>query len=158
MLCSECNVREATVSVVRIVNGHKTELKLCGSCVERLEQGGFFSDASEPFFAPFGEYLYGFGAGDRACKICGTKLSEFNRTGFVGCEKCYVEFRPEIDGMIKKVQESGIHTGKVPATSRGAYTDMREYERLSAELKKAVNDERFEDAAKIKQKIKKIME
>ena len=158
MLCSECKKNEATVNVIKIVNGHKTELHLCSSCVKKFEQQGFFQSLDEHLFAPFSEFVDDSILSDRVCPACGTTLSQFNQTGYLGCEKCYEEFKPEIEVMLKRVQVSSSHVGKVPKGSRDLSSGMREYERLSLELKKAVGEERYEDAAKIKLKIKKLME
>ena len=41
---------------------------------------------------------------EKQCKSCGTRLSEFYNTSYLGCPDCYKYFRQEIIGAIGKIQ------------------------------------------------------
>ena len=88
------------------------------------------------------------------CAECGTTEEEFLNTGYVGCENCYKEFANLILPRVSQMQQGLVHVGKMPAVA--AATAEGEYARLKAELKKAVDAEDYERAAKINLKLKKL--
>ena len=56
------------------------------------------------------------------------------------------------------MQGATLHVGKMPkGRDRNDRQELLEYERLSQELKRAILDERFEDAGVIKQKLKRLL-
>ena len=73
----------------------------------------------------------------------------------MGCPQCYAEFYDNLLPVIKRVQKDVKHIGKIPA-GENDLASMREYERLTRELKAAVAEERYEDAAVIRDKLRKI--
>lgn len=156
MICSECNLNQATVHITKIVNGLKKEMHICTECAKKMENmGGFKFINDNDFFMP----LFSFGIEEpkitgKVCPVCGTRLSDFNNSGYLGCPSCYTEFAQYLQPVIKRVQGALKHTGKAPAGS-GDSSD-REYNRLTAELKRAVDEERYEDAAAIRDKLRKI--
>ncbi len=157
MMCTECNKNHAQATVIKIINGHRIEMSLCPSCLRKLEQ--YEREQEQAFMSPFPASFLGLSAeSERACVHCRTTLSEFKKTGYLGCERCYEEFAGEVERMLEKVQGSITHVGKIPKGKKREFMNMREYERLSADLKSAVSEERYEDAARIKLKLKKIMD
>ncbi|NLK17945.1 MAG: hypothetical protein GX304_05485 [Clostridiales bacterium] len=156
MLCSECKVNPATIHITNIINGVKKEMHICAECAKKYESLGGFKFVNDDFFMP----LLGFDLDDlsvkvKACPTCGTRLSDFNKSGYLGCADCYSAFGDSLRAVIKRVQGSLKYVGKVPLDDSET-TQLREYERLSAELKKAIEEERYEDAAKIRDKLRKI--
>lgn len=157
MVCSECKVNPATIHITNIVNGVKKEMHICAECAKKYESlGGFKFVNDNDLFMP----LLSFGLDEatpkvKACPTCGTRLSDFNKSGYLGCANCYSSFGDSLKAVIKRVQGSLKHVGKIPLDN-SEVSQIREYERLSAELKKAVEEERYEDAAKIRDKLRKI--
>ena len=86
---------------------------------------------------------------DKICKKCGTYLSDYYRTGMLGCPHCYVAFRAEIIRSLGKIQKSVKHEGKIPTLSSVDRELYAEYKRLLAEKEAAVLDSRFSDVKKI---------
>lgn len=82
-----------------------------------------------------------------ACGACGTTLAEFERTGRLGCPACYEAFARELEPVIRKVQAGPQHRGLVPARLAAEAEEIR---RLRADLDEAVREERYEDAARIR--------
>ena len=118
--------------------------------------GGFKFMNDSDFFLP----LFSFGIEEpksvnRVCTSCGTRLTDFNNSGYLGCPTCYKEFSEFLQPVIKRVQGSLKHIGKSPKDG-GGYSAQREFMRLDAELKSAVDEERYEDAAAIRDKLRKI--
>lgn len=86
---------------------------------------------------------------DRICRKCGTYLSDYFRTGMLGCPNCYTVFRSEINKTLRKIQKSNKHEGKIPSLSSVDKELYAEYRRLIAEKEAAVLDGRFTDVKKI---------
>ena len=152
MLCDACKKNEATYHTIRQYNGIKTETHLCAECRRKFVTGGI-SDFANAFFSDFSS-VFGNAKKTRVCAECGTTEEEFLNTGYVGCENCYKEFANLILPRVSQMQQGLVHVGKMPAVA--AATAEGEYARLKAELKKAVDAEDYERAAKINLKLKKL--
>ncbi|MDD4002671.1 MAG: UvrB/UvrC motif-containing protein [Clostridia bacterium] len=157
MVCSECNINEATVHITKIINGIKKEMHICSECAKKIENlGGFkFVNDSDIFFPIFNYGLEETKPKGKACSFCDGTLADFNNSGYLGCPNCYNEFAEYLSPVIKRVQRDVKHIGKIP-NDDGELFSAREYERLSKELKAAVAEERYEDAAAIRDKMRKL--
>jgi protein arginine kinase activator len=80
---------------------------------------------------------------------------EFRNAGLLGCPADYDAFEKALVPLIERAHEnSSHHIGKVPrrlAVPRSAESDLI---RLRRELTRAVDDEQYEAAAKLRDKIK----
>jgi protein arginine kinase activator len=161
MLCEKCQKNTAVVHMQQIVNGIKTEIHLCPACslamveipvsFEKMLQGVLDSILS----------MTGNAAEDKesveaeaACKSCGMTYSMFKSGGKIGCADCYRTFSNEIEALLKNVQGSVRHEGKFPKRVGVMFRQKREADRLRVLLKKAIDEENFEEAANLRDKIK----
>lgn len=177
MKCQNCGNNEANVKYTEIINGQKKQYILCEECAEKLGInqklnfnmkvdlgnffGGFFDDYnSEP------NLLNSFNdVKTLKCKKCGMTYDDFTNAGKFGCENCYTVFSKKLDGVLKNIQGDSIHTGrkgkKHEKTLKGNEEIIKEnanqskIEELKEKLNKAIKEERYEDAAKIRDEIKK---
>lgn len=85
---------------------------------------------------------------DKICRKCGTYLSDYYRTGMLGCPHCYTAFRSEIMKSVAKIQKSVKHEGKILSLNSVDKELYSEYKRLLAEKESAVLDSRFSDVKK----------
>ena len=86
---------------------------------------------------------------DKLCRNCGTFLSDYYRTGMLGCPHCYDAFRSEIIKSLGKIQKSAKHEGKIPSLGSVDKELYSEYKRLLAEKEVAVLESRFSDVKKL---------
>ncbi len=163
MKCTHCNEREANTHIKRIINGRKEEMHLCEECAKEL---GVMEEFSfEPFTMDslFGNLL---GAGAKAfnslsgvdrCTYCGTTFNDIVNTGRVGCAHCYDKFERKLEPSIEKLHGRAKHIGKnVSYTEEKNETEkesVSELDKLKADLKLAIQEQRFEDAAVLRDKI-----
>lgn len=151
MLCEKCKSREATTHYMETVNGVKKEIHLCNECAkqEGFDNLGFsfpsiFSGLfKDDYFAPLKE--------EKKCPTCNMTLSEFSRTGKVGCPDCYTTFENEFRPILLKMQKGDRHKGEQPKSKPKKAVTI---DTLKAELKEAVKQEDFEKAAVLRDKIK----
>lgn len=165
MKCSHCNHNEANTHVKRIINGKKEEMYLCSDCAREL---GVMNDFEfEPFSIDnfFGNLL-GAGvsalnslAGIDRCPSCGSSFNDIVNSGKVGCADCYTKFSDRLSPSIEKLHGKVKHVGKQVTYSEEpeqAVVDdsASKIEQLKTDLKLAIQEQRFEDAAVIRDKIK----
>ncbi|MEG9430125.1 MAG: hypothetical protein VZQ61_04295 [Christensenellaceae bacterium] len=86
---------------------------------------------------------------DKICRGCGTYLSDYYRTGMLGCPHCYTAFRSEITKTLRKIQKGAKHEGKIPTLNSVDKELYSEYKRLLAEKEAAVLESRFSDVKNI---------
>lgn len=162
MLCTNCKSKEANFHYKQIINGKQTQLNLCTDCARELgylsqNEGwfdfpSFFGDfISMPSFAPAK-------SSSPACPACQTTLKEFMSSGFAGCEKCYDEFKDAIESALGQIQPSTTHKGSLGGEAGAKIKKTNELSSLKEQLKRAVIDEKYEDAAILRDKIKKLEE
>ena len=97
----------------------------------------------------------------RECGVCGTTYGGFKKSGKLGCAECYAAFYDQIAGALKNIHGTSEHKGKIPQTSGGKYTGLqtrRELAEARGLLKKAVEAEEFEEAARLRDAISDLLE
>lgn len=163
MLCERCNMQNATVHLQQNVNGEKTDIYLCANCAGENELGISFGN----LFQGFLESFFGSQAnlsfekkGEAAensslkCDNCGLTYDSFKKTSKLGCASCYTAFKKELEYIIKNIQGNNAHEGKFPKRSGQELIQKREIERLKLMLKRALEEEEYEEAAKIRDMIR----
>ena len=158
MLCEICKKRQATVHFRESINGKVSEKFLCAECAK---SSGYYDKINvfEPSFVNPAEFISSVfeprRVGTVACKSCGTTAEEFRETGFVGCSECYTTFGDAIMPVVRRVQGATKHVGKSPKRAEAAMTEREKLEEL---LKQLVAAEQYEEAIKIRDKIKDLKE
>lgn len=135
------------------------KVNLCEGCSK--EKG-----VNDPTGFALADLLLGLGAaqeieknpaGNR-CPVCGFSQADFKKTGRLGCSACYDAFAEGLFGMLKNMHRGSVHTGKVPAKLRVGRLRNREMAELQTSLQKAIQEEQFEEAAALRDRIRKLEE
>lgn len=185
MKCEKCNKNEATVYFSKTVNGKTTEYNLCPDCAKELGifdgfererkiiQNNFFggmfpgifshrkglldslTDLAFPFDF-FGEPdLLGQESNRRkaeqkdVCPYCGESFEDYRKTGKFGCAMCYETFGDRMQEVQVGAQKEINNTPKTVAERIAG---------LRQKISEAVKSEKYEDAAKFRDEIKKLEE
>ena len=95
------------------------------------------------------------------CSVCKTSLDEFNRSGRAGCGNCYTVFRKYADAMLKKIHGTSQHIAESTPASEEVAVESEKKEKSQAEILKekmaeAIETENFEEAARLRDEIKKL--
>lgn len=174
MKCQHCNNREATTYFKQNINGKVTEMHLCEDCAKEL--GVMDSFRPESFFADsFLGNLLGAGipamnvlSGVDRCESCGSTFNDIINSGLMGCADCYTKFADRLEPSVFKLHGNASHVGKnvtyteVPEEKgekeqpKKAAEPVSELEKLKSELQSAIKEQRFEDAAVLRDKIKEL--
>lgn len=175
MLCQNCGKNEANIRYTQIINGVKKEIALCSNCARKLGVddlelpinfnsflGDFFNDYAETEFLPMLQ------TNEVKCKTCGMTYNDFINTGVFGCSDCYETFSHPIDSLLKNLHGTAKHVGRGPngKAEKIKLEDSKEEKQenqeenkkaeLEKQLEKAIKEERYEDAAKIRDEIKEM--
>ena len=156
MLCNECGKNEAKVHVTYIINGKKTESHLCEECAKKNQSILNSSFSMENLFSAmlnnaFNTTTY---LPAKGCSTCGMTYEEFKKIGKFGCSHCIDTFKPRLMPVVKSIQGYDSHTGKIPKRAGGNYKVQKDIEKLKDELKHAIEQEEYETAAKLRDKIR----
>lgn len=158
MKCQSCGKKEATVKYYENINGIKKELHFCMDCASKL---GFaeFSDIFSPMFLPISSYVL---EDNIKCKTCGYTLEDYSRTGLLGCPDCYDTFGDSLDDIFYKIHGKNRHI-KMPDKLKKQSRSMSDEEakkykikELKNKIKDLIDEERYEEAAKVRDEIKKL--
>ena len=157
MICDACGKKEATVHLTEIVNDQVSKLNLCEECAR--EKG---AEMEEHF--GLSELLAGLTDMGTAvepdtaiaikCPNCGMTYQNFRKLGRLGCSVCYDAFKKELAPLLKRIHSSDRHVGKVPLKGGKTVKDTRTLQDLKIQLEKAIQTEEFEEAAKLRDKIR----
>jgi len=160
MLCDICGKIQATVHLTEIIDEQMTELHLCEGCAKKkgaqMEKHFGLSDLLAGL-ADIGEHPELAGEKDLRCPACGLTYNEFKKAGRFGCSSCYTSFKKNLLPLLKRIHGSSNHIGKSPSKKRSKPVKMAGLSRadkLKADLQSAIDAEEFEEAAKLRDKIK----
>lgn len=165
MLCQHCHKNEATTHVKTMINGDYAEYRLCPECAHELGYDTMFPDLSADFGGLLGSFLSAAlpaRSGATHCKLCGSTMNDIKSTGKVGCSECYDTFFSELMPTIRNIHGNTEHIGKRPVIEYETVKDEKPAEQgeslddLKAQLKQAIEDENFERAAQLRDKIKEM--
>jgi protein arginine kinase activator len=154
MICESCKKNEATVHLTQVVDDEVKKVHLCESCAN--ESG---VDTHSPIsitdlllgVEPEGETIK---PGASSCPVCKIRRSDFKKSGRLGCGHCYEVFKDELQALIKAMHNADRHMGKVPERHAMAIDLEDRINRFQAALDRAVAEENFEEAARLRDLIK----
>jgi protein arginine kinase activator len=160
MLCDVCRENDATVFLTQIVDGKMQKVNLCEACSKA-------KGVTDPTGFALADLLLGLGAAQEIeqgaaeqprCPQCGFTQGDFKKTGRLGCAVCYDTFGEALESLIKAMHKGTRHTGKVPERLRRAIELKDRVRGLRDDLQKAVDQENYESAASLRDRIRQIEE
>lgn len=164
-MCEVCKSNEAYVHITKIVNGVKQELNLCEACAKEFQGMAYPGEinVNSPFSLQqlMGLIIEGVNKSSSldknsniTCEKCGTTYKDFKENGFLGCDECYKNFKNAITPVIRRVQGSTEHKGKIPCKQGKEIINKKRILELKEELKRAIQSEEYEKAAEIRDLIR----
>lgn len=164
MLCNVCKQNEAKVHLTKIVGDKMQKVDLCDECSK--EKG-----VEDPLQFSLADTLLGqlLSPGTPAtaepeapaepvlkCPTCGYTQADFKKAGRFGCAECYSTFSDGLGAMLKTMHRGTRHTGKVPAALQQSRAEAQKAKLLQKKLEKAIAEENFEEAAQLRDEIKRM--
>ena len=178
MNCEKCGKNPAAITYTEYSEGTAQKLRICAECAQRL---GF--DISERPDAPLGETpppplmppltvpapakLFGILSikatigpavvgepedhDPRECPGCGMTGTELQKQPLFGCPKCYETFNDSLDPLFRRIHGAVQHRGRVPG---GKTTGPVNVDELRRDLRSAIANEDFEEAARLRDRLR----
>ena len=172
MKCEVCQQSEATIIFTRVAGDHKKSLNLCSTCAGKeadrqsressppsSDTGADQAAEDQPIAAGMkvnvvvGHLSPTGGKVGPRCSHCGTTYEEFRKVGRFGCAHCYDAFAPQLKRLFKRIHGAQVHAGKGPAPAQQALDPSKELSQLRQELQDAVEQEAYERAADLRDRI-----
>ena len=163
MKCQNCKIKEAIVTYKENVNGKKQELHLCSECALKLGVGDF----DNMFFPHVMSFESLFETREiKHCPKCGYTLDDYYNTGYLGCSECYKTFSDTLDQLFLKIHGKNRHKilnlsnnknlKQNEVKNNKVVSDDDRIKELQDKIKQLVKEENYEEAAVIRDKIKKL--
>lgn len=159
MLCDICGENEATVHLTEIIDDQMAELHLCEECAKKksleMEQHFGLADLLAGLAGLGKQFEVGQLTGVK-CPNCGLTYEDFKKIGRLGCSECYNTFRDSLVPLLKRIHGSNQHLGRTPVRTSKVVKAKSELQELKVKLQKAIQMEEFEEAAKLRDKIREL--
>ncbi|MGN0794006.1 MAG: UvrB/UvrC motif-containing protein [Aristaeellaceae bacterium] len=158
--CEECGVNEACYTVSVMMGGEITQRHLCADCMARMNMnlatGNIKHLLSTILSAITGKSEAAEEAPreDVVCERCQTTLSQFTKSGRLGCPACYRAFREQLTPMLQQIHGRVEHAGRKPLDTVEAQRSRTRHEELQRQLEEAVAQEAFERAAALRDQLR----
>ena len=157
MLCDRCQKNDATVHLTQVIEGQVKKVHWCEACAAQagidVKKTISVTDVLMGLDQLAGEPEKVRPEADEICPQCGISRSEYKRRGRLGCEACYEAFRDDLSPLIKAVHHAVKHCGKTPRTHAARVTGGKPDD-LHAALARAVEQEDYETAARLRDQLK----
>lgn len=166
MMCEDCGIRPAKFHLMTIINGDRVERNLCPTCMAKHQKklsGIDFSNLAGILNSILENKT---GASEQArldteydglvCEQCGMTYGEFQKCGMLGCAACYQAFRTPMTALLQRVHGNTQHAGRVPGGVHSGTSIRMNIDRLRQKLQKAIDDEEYEQAAKLRDTIRSL--
>jgi protein arginine kinase activator len=154
MKCQKCH-NPATIHITEILKDEQfKEFHLCEQCAN---QHLYESQQKSPAKSLSAEHVHEAEEGlfaQHECPLCGMKFAEFRNSGRLGCPNDYQEFREELTPLLENIHGETRHCGKTPRRLPQNKQTQSELIQLRNRLKQAVTREDYEEAARIRDKIR----
>jgi protein arginine kinase activator len=158
-MCERCNEQPATVEFVQIIGNVRQQTFLCRNCALEHSIEGPIETLRAFAQQVFQQWLSAekqeepLAIPQTPCRECGTTFQKFLESGLLGCPVCYDEFHDALKPVLRRLH--GVTRAKTgePERERERPAAPSRAE-LKAELQRALTEENYELAAKIRDKLK----
>lgn len=155
MKCGRCS-KPAVLHITELRKGEVQALHLCDSCAKdylnhpQASKLDVPEEGSDPLSLDELDH--------KQCPNCGIAFKEFRALGRLGCPHDYVVFEDDLLPLLENIHGDTTHVGKIPKRSPHASQMQFQLIKLRNELRLCVEEERYEDAAHIRDSIRQIEE
>src|SRR5262245_36650733 len=157
MKCQKCT-KAATLHITEVLGDDQyDELHRCEECAQK-----YLYEPQQKAGTPKGEGAEeseeASALNQRECPECGIKFVEFRNSGRLGCPHDYQEFREELLPLLENIHGETRHMGKTPRRLPQTKQAQSELIQLRKQLHQAVTKEAYEEAAKLRDRIRQLEE
>ena len=154
--CQQCS-KPATLHITEIRDGEVQALHLCESCAQDYWHNDVETSETEESNSPFPVKMMDDELDELdslICPQCGISFKQFRVQGRLGCPHDYIAFEAELVPLLENIHgDTPQHCGKAPQRAPDASQRQFKLIRLRNDLRSAVDLEKYEEAAQIRDEI-----
>ena len=167
MICEKCKTKKATLFYTDEFGERHALCASCGDSINKIGELGEKSAPPPPKYIPertlfsFCEsrgslipYIKHKAGGEAVCSFCGSSLEKMMDKGKLSCPLCYECFEQYL--ALPPGCEKNAHIARMPSSRRADIDKQRALEALRADIRVAVENENYELAASLRDKVKKL--
>lgn len=162
MKCQNCE-KPATFHITDLTGDELLALHLCADCAKDYLQPDTPEQSAPTLTGVLEQQLKLEQTAEdlkeldsRICPICGISFYEFRQSGRLGCPHDYSFFGSELEPLLVNVHGDNVHVGKRPVRGSHDTEAQTEVIRLRREMKEAVENEDYERASELRDRIRTI--
>lgn len=174
MLCQKCHKKTASIFISSIINGQETRIYLCDDCAKdyplfdfdfqdlfsikdvmdklKIDENNSIDKRKENLL----EIENNSEDKNITCPNCYNTYDEYRETGKLGCSRCYEIFEKQLKCIFKNIYGYKEYIGKSPKKDGGQICISKEIRILKEDLNRAIEQEEYEKAADIRDKINEL--
>ena len=156
MICDACKKNEATVKLIAIIDGAKTERHLCTECVEKQKRQMREEGMQSMLSAIISGQRRSTTTTGLRCSNCGLSYDEFRKTSRLGCAQCYADFRTQLRPLLLRLHGRTQHAGRMPERVDAQLKRDSRLEQLRRDMEIAIACEDFEQAASLRDELRSL--
>jgi protein-arginine kinase activator protein McsA len=138
------------------------EASIDGSMLPSAEEMFNGASSTQAFEEIAGQLRGGNGFASTRCPKCNTTWDRLRQDGRAGCAQCYSTFANQLAQVMERVQRASQHAGKAPRTAEKRHRRLlhlrarrdHRLEMLNRRLEESIAHEKYEEAARLRDKIK----
>lgn len=157
MLCDLCHKTIASVHLTEIIEDQVIEMHICQECAHtkssQIQKKFDLTEMMSSFLDPDSQSL---GKTNLQCKKCGIKYDQFKKKGRLGCAQCYDTFQEPLKVLLKRIQGTTRHIGKIPLQVKHDLSLQGKLRQLKSQLNKAIKLENYEEAVTIRDEVHRL--
>jgi len=140
-------------------------MHLCQECAQKLQGLSFGFSLYPGMVSDFLQALFGSSYLGKAestklqqeqCPGCGRTFAQIQQTGRMGCSRCYETFESQMELLLRRIHGETAHVGKVPFRAGADFRKKQEITQLRKKLQHLVENEAFEEAALVRDRIREL--
>ena len=162
MVCDSCRERDAVVHLTQVVEGAVTQVHLCEKCAADKGVETTVAAPKTPLTSllqTVQQQLTTSATDQARCSFCQASYKDFRASGRLGCARCYSTFEAQLRDLLQRVHGATRHLGRqygspAPEQLQRASTVLE----LREQLRRAIELEQFEQAARLRDQLKEVAE
>ncbi len=164
-LCEECGQNEACYTISVMMGDKVTQRHLCADCMAKMNMN-LAAGNIKHLLSAIMSAITGAEEGttppavppeeDVVCERCNTTLSQFTKSGRLGCPHCYTAFRQQLTPMLQQIHGRVQHAGRKPIEDEAAQHRRALHDTLTRQLAQAIQLEDFETAATLRDQLRRL--
>ena len=154
----DCNVcgDTATVHLTQIINNQIEKIDLCESCAKVKGISDLESFPPESLLHQVPKSQAPAIVRFHPCTTCGFTAENLKKYGHLGCSQCYTIHGHLILQALQGIHKQTLHKGKTPRRLLARLAAHTTLKTLENQLLSAANEEKFELAAELRDKIRSL--